>query len=492
MALSKEQFIRKMAGLSAKMQAVGSSTGSSPSYDSQSGFWNFVHRYLPHYFTEDSPRFHKEIIDLLEQEKPCTAIAAPRGFAKSTLVSLAYSLWKIISGDRKFLVIVSATDKLAADLVEFIKIELETNSLLIKDFGHYLVHSSKKGDFTTRDTRILALGKKRALRGFRSRQHRPDLIILDDIEKDAEAYSPEMVQQTLDLILRGLLPSLDPQRGRLIFIGTILRERSAAGIILKSSEEPFCKWVRAIYKSINTLENGSEQSLWEQRFPLTKLKDIRASMGIDAFQTEYQNSPRQDNSQIFKPELFIENSLNENTPVGVFIDPATDKLTKNDFKAAVFVSKQDNQFEILDAVLVQGRDVEFFARFTETFRRYQHRIIAVGGEGNGFQQYFLKDLQQFLKDSGITLSIKVCKSSTNKELRIARLAQYFESKRLFFSRGALNSAWGKILIEQLEYFPQSHVHDDAPDALAGVIELLEGLSKPSDFIALPKRAKKSF
>ncbi|MGL5722504.1 MAG: hypothetical protein ACRCY4_08905, partial [Brevinema sp.] len=347
MALSREQFIKKMGVLSAKMQAVGASTGVSPPLDTQGDFWEFAKKYLPHYFTEASPDFHKEIIELLERSQACTAIAAPRGFAKSTLVSLAYSLWKIVGGDRKFLVIVSATDKLANDLVEYIKLELEGNPLLARDYGTYLVQSSKKGDFVTRDTRVLALGKKRALRGFRSRQHRPDLIILDDIEKDAEAYSPEMVQQTLDLILRGLMPALDPQRGRLILIGTILRERSATGIMVNSQEDPFCQWTRAKYRAINTLDNGQEQSLWEQRFPLAKLKDIRASMGVEAFQTEYQNMPRQDWEQIFKPEWFRESVLSPQSPVGVFIDPATDKLGgKNDFKAAVFVAKEGNVFEI--------------------------------------------------------------------------------------------------------------------------------------------------
>ena len=492
MALSREQFIRKVAGLSAKMQAVQSSTGVSPPLDTAKDFWEFTTRYLPHYFTEPSPEFHKEIIALLEQGAPCTAIAAPRGFAKSTLVSLAYSLWKIISGDRKFVVVVSATDKLAADLVEFIKAELETNSLLAKDFGNYLVRASKKGDFTTGGTRVLALGKKRALRGFRSRQHRPDLIILDDIEKDAEAYSPDRVQQTLDLILRGLLPSLDPQRGRLIVIGTILRERSAAGIILRSDEEPFCQWARAIYKAINVLEDGREQSLWEQRFPLEKLKGIRASMGGDAFETEYQNMPRQEASQVFVPQWFREEALDEKAPMAVFIDPAPDRVSKSDFKAALFIAKDGEKFGIIDAVLVQGKDSEFFARFAEVYRRYQPRILAVGGEGNGFQQYFLKDLQQFLKDVGLPLSIKVSKSSINKELRIARLASYFESGRLVFAPKTLSTAWGKTVVEQLVYFPQAHVHDDAPDALAGAITLLEGLAKPSEFRALPKRVKKSF
>ena len=73
-------------------------------------------------------------------------------------------------------------------------------------------------------------------------------------------------------------------------------------------------------------------------------------------------------------------------------------------------------------------------------------------------------------------------------MRIARLAGYFETGKLAFAPGTKNSKWGKLLIEQLEYFPTASVHDDGPDALEGALRLLENLAGGgSKFIFLPRR-----
>ncbi len=177
----------------------------------------------------------------------------------------------------------SATENLSSDLCGFIRLEFESNKRLRGDFGLALAGSGN--DFTAGGTRILGRGRRQAVRGFRNRDSRPDLIILDDIEKDAEAVNPAIVEKTLDMILRGLMPSLAPE-GKIAVVGTILRKRSVMGNLLLGND--FKHWTRRVFKAIEN-DNG-EKSLWDARFPLDFLYRQREIIGTQAFNAEYQNN----------------------------------------------------------------------------------------------------------------------------------------------------------------------------------------------------------
>lgn len=73
---------------------------------------------------------HREISLLLEnaasgERGERISLAAPRGHAKSTLVSLAYVLWCICLKKERFIVLGSNTASQANDLLTHIKTELE-------------------------------------------------------------------------------------------------------------------------------------------------------------------------------------------------------------------------------------------------------------------------------------------------------------------------------------------------------------------------------
>lgn len=457
-------------------------------------FWFFFGEYLPHYAEGNSPQFHKELIELLENaEISRLAVAAPRGFAKSTLVSFAYVLWNVLREGYKFIVIVSSTDALAEDLVDFIRLEFSDNKRILEDFGQLLHGIGEKGDVTINKTRILARGRKTALRGFRNRQHRPDLIILDDIEKDEEAMSPSVVAKTLETITRGLIPSLST-KGKLVLVGTILRTRSVAGTMLLSEDEPWNLWTRKIYRAIMPTGEGGEYSLWEDRFSLEFLHEQKAIMGLSGFNAEYQNMPTDNDTAMFTESMIVDGGYVLNAPAVLFIDPSVDGIKKNDYKAGVLVSKDNDNYNILGAVLVQGSDKKFFEELCELFRKYQNRILGTYCESNGFQVYFMQQLSDFAKGQGLDLKLSGIKNTLKKEYRISQLVPLFETKRMTFDSEFRKSKEGKILIEQLLFFPNSKVHDDAPDALAGAVKVLQERTQKSSYTVLPRirRTLKNF
>ena len=438
-------------------------------------FWFFVTHYLPHYFSDTQPKFHKDIIEKICSENLNIAIAAPRGFAKSTLVSFAYVIWSIIGDRHRFIVIVSATRDLATDLADYIRLDLTDNERLREDFGKLLTDNNSEGDFVAKKTRIFSRGKDQAVRGFRYKENRPDLIIIDDIEKDSESISSTQTIKTLNAITKGLMPSLKPG-GKFVTIGTILARRSVTGVIFLNEDEPWSLWDRTIYKALE-YENGIAQSLWSERFSVAFLEKQKELIGVSAFNQEYNNTPVDEGTAMFDSSMFIDNDYENSAPMVLFVDPSVDGLKKNDYKAAVLLAKNSNNtFTVVDAVMVQGRDSVFFDAICNLHQEHSSNIVGVFVESISFMQYFVKNLDEHAKGKGINLNIKTTSSNLKKEYRISQLVPLFETGRIYFDPIFRKSKAGKILIEQLIYFPTNDVHDDGPDALAFAVSSFNKIS----------------
>ncbi len=82
----------------------------------------FAKTYLPAHFTVPPSSMHVELISMLEEatrkRNARLAIAAPRGHAKSTLVSFAYALWCICYKREPYIVLISNTAGQSDDLLE--------------------------------------------------------------------------------------------------------------------------------------------------------------------------------------------------------------------------------------------------------------------------------------------------------------------------------------------------------------------------------------
>jgi len=91
--------------------------------------YQFGRVYFPEYHKVESPAFHHELFDILTQKNPDewyytnaqgrrvkktgVVIAAPRGHAKSTLVSLFFTIWSAVTQRHRFIMVLSASATLA-------------------------------------------------------------------------------------------------------------------------------------------------------------------------------------------------------------------------------------------------------------------------------------------------------------------------------------------------------------------------------------------
>jgi len=153
----------------------------------ESHFW-FFHTYFAHYVQHETAQFQKEIISLSENDDiPLSVIVAFRGSGKSTMMTLSYPIWAILGRQqKKFIIILSQTQKQAKQHFVNLKNELETNEVLRKDLGPFKDQSNEWGMnalvIPQYDARIIVASCEQSVRGMRHGPHRPDLIICDDVE----------------------------------------------------------------------------------------------------------------------------------------------------------------------------------------------------------------------------------------------------------------------------------------------------------------------
>ena len=81
------------------------------------------------------PDFHRELWDICCKNARKIAIAAPRGHAKSTSITLSYLLAALLFREHKYAIIVSDTESQAIQFLGDLKAELLENEDIISLFG---------------------------------------------------------------------------------------------------------------------------------------------------------------------------------------------------------------------------------------------------------------------------------------------------------------------------------------------------------------------
>jgi len=148
-----------------------------------------------------TPDVHREWWDLCTSENRFVAIAAPRGFAKSTAITFSFTLAAIMFREKNFILIVSDTEAQAIGFLQLIKLEIVENEdirrlfgLRMNDKGTPLFTKESEADLIGvfedgKKFRIMAKGSEQKLRGLLWNGQRPDMIICH--EKDTEIYTSE-------------------------------------------------------------------------------------------------------------------------------------------------------------------------------------------------------------------------------------------------------------------------------------------------------------
>lgn len=253
-----------------------------------------------------SPPFHYQLVEDLGRWSR-NAQAAPRGFAKSTVIGIEIPLLLSLTRPYYSMAMGMATQNLIEGRFDKIMIELTQNSHIIDDFGIMK---------PTRGTAIwnhhhMHLNNGTIIEGFsvmgRKRGARPQLFILDDPEYDSEATGGSSNSQYLitekyeQILFRQIIPML--AKGSSIFwIGTMINRRCLLYRACEGDDPRFKVWMRRVYVAEDATRT---KALWKSAWSIGFLKAREAEIGSSAYSTEYLNRPLTDETRLLQidPEL---------------------------------------------------------------------------------------------------------------------------------------------------------------------------------------------
>lgn len=475
----------------------------------------FVETYFPHYTLHAPSILHEYLFTTLQaltdnDKGVRLAIAAPRGEAKSTIVSLTYVLWCTLTSKRHYICLVMDTFEQATIMLESVKAELEVNPRLIMDFPTLssVGYVWKEGVVLTKNNvKIQAFGSGKKMRGSRHGPYRPDLVVLDDIENDENVRSPAQrnkLEEWLDRTVLSLGPTDDS--GDVIFIGTVLHYDS---VLARKLTRPLWQartfraiitwpermdlWDRWEELLINTgeaeadawfgthqaaMEQGAVVS-WPAARPLVTLMKKRARDGHQAFDSEQQNDPLNRQDAPFATLQFWVERKSEWQFFGA-CDPS---LGRGD-PAAILVGGFDRGTGCLDVVeaiiarMLPDRIIEEIIRLQ---RQYRCRSWAI--ETVQFQEFLKSELVKRSAARGVPVPARAVKPNVQKEMRI-------ESLQPHVANGLIRIHPSQhTLLQQLRHWPKAD-HDDGPDALEMLwSEAVRGAGGGMGFIPVLSHAK---
>ena len=488
----------------------------------------FGRAYLPHFFKRVSPAFHEELDDMwlrgvmkgrnpyeeckeIDKEQGShTAIAAPRGHAKSTNFTFKDTLHAILYRYKHYAIIISDSSEQAEGFLDDIKTELEDNYHIIQDFSELKGEKAWRSNvfITKSDVKVEALGSGKKIRGRRHRAWRPDLIVLDDIENDENVQTPEQRRKLSSWFYKAVSKAGDTYTD-IMYIGTILHYDSLLSNVLKNSEydtktyqavisetdnrQLWEQWesiytnlfdadhkenAEAFYQTHEKEMLKGTEVLWIEKWSYKDLMKMRLTEGIASFNSEMQNNPIDPDNADFNEEwfdMYEKSAMDFRDSRFVIIganDPSLGKNRKSDTSSIIdlAIDLYTGYMYVINGSVEKRKPDVIIDDVIENHRRYK-RDYGKGYYRFGVEtvqfQYFFKDVMAAKAlEAGEYIPIEEIQSIVNKVVRIRSLQPYIKNKWIKFLPEQ------KELLRQLKEFPMGK-NDDAPDGLQMAVALAQ-------------------
>lgn len=261
------------------------------------------------------------------------ALGFPRGFAKTTWVKVL-CVWYILFSRKNFILIVCAREELAVNVVSDI-VGMLTHPNIVKLFGNWETNVEEDQQhkkvfyFRGRTIILQGIGAGTSVRGINRNNKRPDVIIMDDIQKKEDAPNKELADKLMTWMTGTLMMACSNRDVIFIFIGNMYPQNSLLDQLRKSKY-----WESFVVGGL--LADGS--SLWEELRPRERLLEeweaLRDLGQEDTFLAEVLNStdmPLMSGADLNKVPMIPDWILSTPSDGGfVLIDPSGERKTSDD------------------------------------------------------------------------------------------------------------------------------------------------------------------
>ena len=449
---------------------------------------DFVDYYFPHY--TDDPKtgkhtpcapFHIKAANTIRKNHTIQYAAQwARGHAKSTHFDIFIPMWLKANGDLNVMVLVGKSNENANTLLGDIQAELEFNQRYIADFGSQKCEGSwQTGEFVTSDgVAFFARGRGQSPRGLRHREHRPDYVVIDDLDDDELVNNPDRVKRLTKWVKEALFGALDGGRGRFVMVGNLIGKCSVLANFIASKG--------VVVSKVNAIDRNGKPS-WAAKWDIEEINKMAAFMGYTSFQREMMNNPITEGA-VFRHDWIKWKKmlpLHEYDSIVAYCDPSFKGSTKNDYKAIKVWGKKGTELHHIAAFVRQCSVAEMVRWFYDL---YEHISAANAVADYFIEANFLQDiiLDEFTREGnlrGYQMPIRADRrKKPDKFQRIEAISPLWERGFVYYNIDLRNDPDMNTGLEQTLAFEKGMSgHDDAPDADEGAIYILQQRTRKEAF-----------
>ena len=505
--LSPAQVARLARSLLAACRRAG-----APARPSES-LLEWGQRYLASHFRQEPSSMHRWLAERLD--RACGKrglrlnVLAPRGNAKSTVVTLAFVLREVLEEREPYVWIVSSTQSQAKAHLANVMNELTDNARLAED---YPLAVGKGASWRSESLRLRngvaidAFGTGQTVRGRRYRAWRPSLIVCDDIQSDRQVASADSRLGLVSWFESALMKAGDTGTNVVNLATALHRDALAMRLAenpgwesktfraIEAWPEAMDHWdaweriyldldqddraiaARSYYDQHREAMEAGARVLWPERESLYDLMRMRAEEGRAAFEREKQNSPFDPEmcewpEAYFAGDLWFDEWPREIRLRAIALDPSKGADARHgDYSAFAVVGMDGTGRFFVEADLARRASPQIVSDGVKLVRRFRPDVF--GMEANQWEELLGEDfLDAFRHESMYTIEPVLIQNRVNKLVRIRRLGPYLAAGRMLFKRRSPST---RLLVSQLRDFPIGD-HDDGPDALEMALRLLADL-----------------
>ena len=457
----------------------------------------FVNAFLRRGFDEPVPipDVHLEWWGLFCKPDKYVAIAAPRGHAKSTALTISFGTANVCFRVHDHVMIISDTESQAKQFLNDIKKEFIENQDLIDTFQVERMVKNAETEFIVQfkdgaQARLIARGSEQKPRGMLWRGKRPNLILCDDLENDEIVDNNDRRVTFRHRFYDALLNS-GSKSCKVRVVGTILHQDSLLARLMPQITDKGLQssplkvwtttkraWLSILYRA-HPDDDDFSHILWPDMWPLERLQLERQKYVEDGYPEgyaqEYLNKPISEKDAYFRKQDIVpipvtefgRNAEPEQYYVGV--DMAISEKDKRAF--TVFVVAGYSSTGIL-----RIRDIR---RFRGDGYTIVNEIFSIQqwckAKSPNYEPLFLIEQENIARSLGSFLDREQVKRNVfidydemqpirDKELRARAIQARFRAGGIEVDTTA---EWYDDFINELLYFPKSEYADQV-DALAWV------------------------
>ena len=425
---------------------------------------------LPHYMTTESAPFHYELAELMQDtDKEELCIIGFRNSGKTTFGSLAFPLYCALNQRFQFIILINDTYQQAKINMQNVKHEIENNSHIEREYPGIDVGEtwSKTDLILNNGVRLLGRSRGQKIRGMRHREHRPDMVIIDDPESLDDVKTKSSRDDTERWFNSEVVPAIDEGDSQITMIGNLLHKDSLMSRVAR----------RDRFETVKipiTDEDG--EPTWQAKYPDQESIDAQKERINDpvAWAREYELEIISSEDQIvsyndieyYDPDLLHETNykgdkLYRPRTATTAVDLAISEKESADFTA--IISGYKVTYEDRDRIWVLPSIINKRIQFSETIDLIGsiNDDMPPGSDIVVEDVAYQKSAIQELERAGYNVSgIKPVK---DKRARLQSIAQHIQSGRVMFPEGECDD-----LLEQLVGFGVEE-HDDMVASLVYLI-----------------------